>query len=124
MRSHSAWRETRLVPESSDTHGPTGAPTSRDQRVPCQVHLEEAFMKAEPRDSDRQPGRLDSTRLCSVYSKRKWSGPRRMKFSDVTRIDFGGGYEEVLAVTAPKGARTRKSVSFCASPTADHSASL
>ena len=38
----------------------------------------------------------------------EWSGPRRMKFSEVTRIDFGGGYEQALAVTAPKGPRTRK----------------
>jgi hypothetical protein len=32
----------------------------------------------------------------------EWSGPRRIKFSDATRIDFGGGYEEALAATAPK----------------------
>lgn len=25
-----------------------------------------------------------------------------MKFEDVTRIDFGGGYENALEVTAPK----------------------
>ena len=31
----------------------------------------------------------------------EWSGPRRMKFNDITRIDFGGGYEEALAATAP-----------------------
>jgi hypothetical protein len=32
----------------------------------------------------------------------EWSGPRRLKFSDVTRVDFGGGYEAALAATAPK----------------------
>jgi len=32
----------------------------------------------------------------------EWSGPRRLKFSDVTRVDFGGGYEEALAATALK----------------------
>jgi len=32
----------------------------------------------------------------------EWSGPRRLKFRDVTRVDFGGGYEEALALTAPK----------------------
>lgn len=32
----------------------------------------------------------------------EWTGPRRLKFEDVTRIEFGGGYEEALAVTAPK----------------------
>ena len=31
-----------------------------------------------------------------------WSGPRRVKFIDATRIDFGGGYEEALAATAPR----------------------
>jgi len=43
-----------------------------------------------------------------LNSNGEWSGPRRMKFSDVTRIDFGGGYEEALAVTAPKRPRTQK----------------
>jgi hypothetical protein len=37
----------------------------------------------------------------------KWTGPRRLKFSDVTRIDFGGGYEEALALTAPKRLKRR-----------------
>jgi len=32
----------------------------------------------------------------------EWTGPRRFKFSDVTRVDFGGRYQEALAVTAPK----------------------
>jgi hypothetical protein len=32
----------------------------------------------------------------------EWSSPRRLKFSDVTRVDFGGGYEQALAATAPK----------------------
>jgi hypothetical protein len=32
----------------------------------------------------------------------EWSGPRRIKFSDATRIDFGGGCEKALAATAPK----------------------
>lgn len=31
-----------------------------------------------------------------------WSGPRRIKLEDVTRIGFGGGYESALAATAPK----------------------
>jgi hypothetical protein len=31
-----------------------------------------------------------------------WTGPRRFRFSDVTLVDFGGGYENALAVTAPK----------------------
>jgi hypothetical protein len=36
-----------------------------------------------------------------------WSGPRRIKFSDATRIDFGGGYEEALAATAPKRSKRK-----------------
>jgi hypothetical protein len=32
----------------------------------------------------------------------EWSGPRQLKFSDITRVDFGGGYEKALAATAPK----------------------
>jgi hypothetical protein len=31
-----------------------------------------------------------------------WSGPRRIKFSDATRIDFDGGYEKALFAVAPK----------------------
>jgi len=31
----------------------------------------------------------------------EWTGSRRLKFSDVTLVDFGGGYENALAVTAP-----------------------
>ncbi len=38
----------------------------------------------------------------------EWGGPHRMKFSDVTRVDFGGGYEKALAVTAPKRPKTRR----------------
>jgi hypothetical protein len=38
----------------------------------------------------------------------EWSGPRRMKFSDITRVDFGGGYEEALSVTAPKQPKIRR----------------
>jgi hypothetical protein len=35
-------------------------------------------------------------------SSGEWTGPRRMKWRDVTRVDFGGGYERALAATAPK----------------------
>lgn len=38
----------------------------------------------------------------------EWTGPRRMRFSDVTRIDFDGGYERALAVTAPKRPRDKR----------------
>ena len=30
----------------------------------------------------------------------EWSGLRRMRLADITKIDFGGGYEEALAKTA------------------------
>ena len=32
----------------------------------------------------------------------EWIGSRRLRFADVTRVDFGGGCEEARAVTAPK----------------------
>lgn len=38
----------------------------------------------------------------------EWTGPRRMKFSDITRVDFGGGYVTALAVTAPKRPRNKR----------------
>jgi len=34
----------------------------------------------------------------------EWSGLRRLRLMDVTKIDFGGGYEEALAKTAPDAA--------------------
>jgi len=43
-----------------------------------------------------------------LNSDGKWSGPRRMRFGDISRIDFGGGYESALAVTAPNRTRSRK----------------
>jgi hypothetical protein len=41
-------------------------------------------------------------------SDAEWSGPRRFRYSDVTRVDFGGGYEKALAATAPSRARRKK----------------
>ena len=38
----------------------------------------------------------------------EWSGPRRMKFSDVTMVDFGDGYAGALAATAPERPEPRK----------------
>jgi hypothetical protein len=48
MCSHPTWREARLVSESAHAHGATGSEASGDQRVPCPVHTEEAFLMAEP----------------------------------------------------------------------------
>jgi hypothetical protein len=40
----------------------------------------------------------------------EWIGPHRFRFSDVTKIDFGGGYEGALALVArPDMKRKRKS---------------
>lgn len=41
-------------------------------------------------------------------SNAEWSGPRRFKFKDITRVDFGGGYEKALAATAPKRPRRKQ----------------
>ena len=49
MHSHSTCGETRLVSESTHTHGAASASASGDQRIPCQVHSEETVLKAEPR---------------------------------------------------------------------------
>jgi len=38
----------------------------------------------------------------------EWTGPRRMRFGDVTKIEFGGGYEGALAVTAPRRVKTQR----------------
>jgi hypothetical protein len=40
----------------------------------------------------------------------EWIGPRRYRFADITRVDFGGGYEQALALVArPDMKRKRKS---------------
>lgn len=39
----------------------------------------------------------------------EWTGPRRIKYKDVTSIQFGWGYESVLAAVAPKRVASRKS---------------
>lgn len=38
----------------------------------------------------------------------EWTGHRRLRLSDVTRVDFGGGYEDALKATAPRRAKTRR----------------
>lgn len=39
----------------------------------------------------------------------EWLGPHRYRFADITRVDFGGGYEEALALVAkPDVKRKRK----------------
>ena len=48
--------------------------------------------------------------LYEVDDCAEWLGPRRYKFSDITKLDFGGGYEEALALVArPDVKRKRKS---------------
>ena len=39
-----------------------------------------------------------------------WTGPRRLKFDDFTRIGFGGGYENALAATAPQPPKKKLSI--------------
>lgn len=37
----------------------------------------------------------------------EWDGPHRYRFEDVTKVDFGGGYEEALALVAREDARAK-----------------
>ncbi|MBA3805433.1 MAG: hypothetical protein H0X14_06955 [Acidobacteria bacterium] len=37
----------------------------------------------------------------------EWDGPHRYRFKDVTKVDFGGGYEEALALVAEENARIK-----------------
>jgi hypothetical protein len=41
-------------------------------------------------------------------SSGEWTGPRRIQLSDLTKVDFGWGYEQALAVGAPKRPTNRK----------------
>jgi hypothetical protein len=48
--------------------------------------------------------------LYEIDNCAEWLGPRRHRFADITRVDFGGGYEEALALVArPDMKRRRKS---------------
>ena len=38
----------------------------------------------------------------------EWTGPRRIKFGDVSKVEFRGGYESALAATAPKRTKIRR----------------
>ena len=48
--------------------------------------------------------------LFEIDSCAEWEGPHRHRFQDVTRVDFGGGYEEALALVArmDAGAKSRR----------------
>src|ERR1044072_2330334 len=37
----------------------------------------------------------------------EWDGPHRYRFEDVTKVDFGGGYEEALALVARENDKTK-----------------
>ena len=37
----------------------------------------------------------------------EWDGPHRYRFEDVTKVDFGGGYEAALALVAEENAKTK-----------------
>jgi hypothetical protein len=40
--------------------------------------------------------------LDDLNSNAEWCRPRRVQLADITRVDFGSGYEKALAATAPK----------------------
>ena len=46
--------------------------------------------------------------LDDIDCNAEWSGPRNLPLSQITRVDFGGGYERALALTAPKRRQKRQ----------------
>ncbi len=57
----------------------------------------------------RLAARSDTTfGLKEVDPDARWSRSRSYKFADLTKVDFGGGYEESLAHLAAAGTRRRK----------------
>ena len=38
----------------------------------------------------------------------EWIGPHRVRFKDITRVDFGGGFEEALALVARPDMKKKK----------------
>jgi len=58
-------------------------------------------------------GRLDGLTpktftLFEIDSCAEWDGPHRYRFGDITRVDFGGGYEEALALVARQDLKRKK----------------
>jgi hypothetical protein len=47
-------------------------------------------------------GRHKTFTIADLNCNAEWTGSRRLKYSDVSLVDFGGGYENALAATAPK----------------------
>ncbi len=46
-----------------------------------------------------------------LNSSAEWTGPRRIRYADVTRVDFDGGYERGLASVAPKRDSLKRNIS-------------
>ena len=42
-----------------------------------------------------------------LNSSARWTGPRRIRYADVTRVEFDGGYEQGLAAIAPKRVKVK-----------------
>ena len=72
------------------------------KKVPL-IHVEREIMSPDacwigiPLNVDRRNFEIEC-----LSTDAKWIGPYSMKTSDVTRIDFDGGYERALALTMPK----------------------
>lgn len=46
--------------------------------------------------------------LYEIDSCAEWDGLHRYRFTDITRVDFGGGYEEALALVATPDMKEKK----------------
>lgn len=46
--------------------------------------------------------------LHEISSCAEWEGEHRYRFADITKVDFGGGYEEALALVAGSAKKKRK----------------
>jgi hypothetical protein len=66
------------------------------QKFPL-IHVERECWIGFPIEVNSQKFVIDN-----LSPSAEWTGPYRMKTADVTRVDFGGGYERALALTAPK----------------------
>jgi hypothetical protein len=50
---------------------------------------------------------LKTFTLFEIDDCAEWDGPHRYRFEDVTKVDFGGGYEEALALVARENDKTK-----------------
>ncbi len=102
FRAASALKLQPIVPVGIELSSIASLITSAAASFPLLTfHLE----IRKPNDCYIGPVLKQTAQICVIDDlgpDAEWSGARRLRLADITRIEFGGGYEQALAMTAPK----------------------